>query len=142
MERLFDLWSARIALALCIASRWLSGPSLVLTALAWAALVLTPRAVPCTALLLVIVAGGAAQIYIAFRIEFDRRIFDAWAHDTDADAARRFDTTMRALDLLPPNRNGRADIERVRGVIRLVKSSGWLFSLQVACLVLVGWMCR
>jgi hypothetical protein len=142
MEQPFDLWSARIAVALCIASRWVSGFSLILTALAWCALVLAPCEVPCTALLFVVISGGAAQIYLAFRIEFDRRIFEAWAHDMDADAAHRFDTAMRALDLLPPDRSGRASVQRVRGVVRLVKSSGWLLAVKVVCLALVALMCR
>jgi len=92
--------------------------------------------------LLVIVAGGATQACLAFRIEFDRRIFEAWAHDTSVDAAHGFDTAMRELALLPQDRVGRSVVERVRGLLRLVRSSGWLLAVQLAFFIIAAWMCR
>jgi len=81
------------------------------------------------ALLAAIVVSGAMQVYLAFRIEFDRVLFEAASNDTAA--FERFDQALAAIGLARP-RGARLPGERAAGLLRLVKSSGLLLGLQFA----------
>ena len=87
-------------------------------------------------LLSAIVAAGAVQAYLAFRIEFDRVIFEAAANDTAA--FERFDAALAALDLAR-RRGGRSPEQRAAALWRLVKCSGIVLGLQFALAVAAVW---
>jgi len=136
-------WIARSAEALCGASRWLSGASLVLAALALGCLYLLPPAnIAVAAMFSLAVAAGWIQAYLALRIEFDRRVFGALAvHPEGATAAAdAFDQAMLSLGMLPKNKAGRTLAERAKGMLLLVKCAGWIFALQLALAIAASWL--
>jgi hypothetical protein len=137
-----EAWMARSAVALCVASRWLSGAALVLAALALSvAQVLPAERIAAAAGLAVAAAAGAVQVYLALRIEFDRQIFQALAGAGEpGEAVKGFDQAMRALGMMPEHKTGRALADRVRGLRSLVRSAGWLFAFQLALSLAVPWM--
>jgi len=126
---------ARTAAALGVAGRWCAITSLALTAGAFirpAGADALPRG-----LLAAIVVAGAVQVFLAFRIEFDRVIFEAASSDTAA--FERFDQALAAIGLARP-RSARLPEERAAGLWRLVKSSGLLLGLQFALATAVVWV--
>jgi hypothetical protein len=108
MNRAAHYWPAHTAAALCVASRWISAASLVMTILAFVAY---------AAALAPVIALGAAQIYLAVRIEFDRRIFELAAREPDGFAG--FDDS------------GRSAQDRLAGLTRLVRWHGGLLAAQL-----------
>lgn len=143
MDSTRDRWIARSAVAAATASRWLSGPSLALSALALCFLIFPPDLTAPVALALALAAaGGAVQAYIALRIEFDRRIFEEFAGSNaqPVDAAGGFDNAVQALGLLPPDKSGRSMVQRAEGLMSLVRRSGWIFLAQLALLIAARWM--
>jgi len=132
---------ARSAVALCVASRWLSGAALVLAAVALSIAQVLPAERIAAAAGLAVAAAGAVQVYLALRIEFDRQIFGALAGAGEpGEAVKGYDQAMRALKMMPEHKAGRALADRVRGLRSLVRSAGWLFALQLALSLAVAWM--
>lgn len=129
---------AKTAAALCVASRWWSAASLLLSAAALAAAARADS--PASLMLPAIVLAGAAQAYLAFRIEFDRRIFEAVA-DSGAEAFSRFDAAMGAIGLARPSA-ARSAQDRAAGLWRLVRSSGLLVAVQFALALAAMWEWR
>ena len=128
-------WIARSAAAFCVAARWLSLASLALAVLALGCLYLFPTVnMPAAAMLSLVTAAGAVQAYLALRIEFDRRIFEAFAAHPEgaAAAASGFDEAMQSLGMPPKGKAGRTLAERALGALLLVKGAGWIFALQLA----------
>lgn len=125
------LWSARVASALCAASRWCAAASLLMTLAAFALGATTEAQAASSAALALIIAIGAVQLYLAMRIEFDRRIFDLVAGAPEGWSG--FDHAMRELGLMRPAKAGRAPAARAAGLATLVK---WHAGLLVAQLVL------
>lgn len=117
---------ARTAHALCVAARWPAAASLVLTG---AALVHLSES---RILLAAVVVAGAVQTYLAFRIEFDRVIFEAIAYD--AGSFESFDAALAALGMAGRSA-GRPPAQRVAGLRRLLKCSGIVCALQFALAV-------
>ena len=135
-------WIARSATAFCVASRWLSCPSLALAALALVRLyVFPPVSMTSAALLSAAVAAGSVQAYLAVRIEFDRNVFEAFAACTEGStaAAAGFDQAMESLGMLRKGKAGRPLAERARGALFLVKGTGWLLALQIALAIAASW---
>lgn len=108
MSRAAHYWPAHTAAALCVASRWVSAASLALTLAAF---------VISTAALAPVIALGGVQVYLAVRIEFDRRIFELAAGEPDGFSG--FDDT------------GRSPQDRVAGLMRLVRWHGGLLAAQL-----------
>jgi hypothetical protein len=134
-------WTARIASALCAASRWLSAGSLVLTLCAFAIAATGPRAGELAlAALAPVVALGAVQIYLAARIEFDRAIFEAAAGQPDGFAG--FDEALQKLGWNRSASGGRPPEARAAGLATLVKWSGRLLGVQFALALAALWLLR
>ncbi len=76
MDQGREQWIARIAAALCAASRWLAGAAIIMTMIGAMRLVLFPPEQIFAKLgLCLVLAFGAIQLYLAVRIEFDRQLF-------------------------------------------------------------------
>jgi hypothetical protein len=136
-------WIARSAAAFCGASRWLSCTSLVLAALALLRFYVSPpMSMTSAAVLSAAVAAASGQAYLAVRIEFDRKVFEALAVSAGGVAAATagFDRAMESLDMLRHGKSGRPLAERARGALRLVKGAGWLLALQLALAIAMSWM--
>lgn len=136
-------WIARSAAAFCVASRWLSCTSLALAALALVRLyVFPPVNMTSAAVLSAAVAAASVQAYFAMRIEFDRKVFEAFPASTEGSAASAggFDRVMESLGMLRQGKAGRPLAERARGALRLVKGAGWLLALQLALAIAMSWM--
>jgi hypothetical protein len=86
-----------------------------------------------------IIAAGALQAYLAFRVEFDRAIFEAAA--AGMDTFERFDAALAAFGLAR-RAPGRPVEERARGLWTLVKCSGSVFMLQAALAGAAVWAGR
>jgi hypothetical protein len=127
-------WQASVAGALCRASRWCAAASLLITATAFAAGIAVEAGRAPAAGLALIVAAGAPQIYLAVRIEFDRRIFDLVAAAPQGWSG--FDGAMRELGLMRADKAGRPPAERVAGLAALVRWHAGLLATQLL-LVLV-----
>ena len=84
-----------------------------------------------SAALALIIVIGAMQVYLAMRIEFDRRIFDRVADTPEGWSG--FDHAMRELGLMRPAKGGRAPAARAAGLAALVR---WHAGLLAAQLVL------
>ena len=140
MDNPRDPWIARCATAACVASRWISGTSIVLTVLALCSLYFLPagRALAAAAISLA-AAAGAAQVYLAVRIEFDRAIFENFA-GTAAGAADGFDRAAQTLGLLSSGKAGRDFTRRTAGVLWLVRMAFLVFLVQLALLVAAAWV--
>lgn len=122
------VWTARIAAALCAASRWLAAGSLGLTV---CALATAPLATGVAfAAMALSAALGAVQLYLAVRIEFDRAIFAAAAHD----GFEGFDEALGRLGWRGSNTE-RSPEQRAAGLVWLVKWSGALLVAQFAFLL-------
>ena len=143
MDSKREEWIAWTAAALCVASRWVSCASLVLAALALGFLYSSPHEnIAVRAMFSLAVAAGSIQAYLALRIEFDRKIFEALAaHPGGAvGAADAFDQAMQSLGMLPKGKAGRTLAERVRGMLVLVKGAGWILALQLALAIAASWL--
>jgi len=121
---------ARTAAALCVANRWLAAASLVLTA---AVLVRAEGSMVLSAM----IAAGAMQVYLAFRIELDRAIFEAIA--SEAGTFERFDAAAAAIGL-SRRPAGRSPEARAKGLWSLVKCSGLVLGLQLALAIAAIWV--
>jgi hypothetical protein len=126
---------AKTAAALCVAARWSAAASLVLTAVAFNRLPGDGAAL--RMLLAAIVAAGAVQAYLAFRIELDRVIFEAAANETAV--FERFDAALAAIGLAR-RAGGRLPEERAAGLWRLVKSGAIVLALQFALAVAAAFL--
>lgn len=144
MDSARDQWTARCASAACTASRWASGASLVLSALALCCLYLLPVQPLAWGAIGLAAAAGAVQVYLAARIEFDRAIFrDIAAAVPDAAAgAGAFDVAAQAVGLLPARKAGRDLAQRARGALALVRAVFCVPLLQLALLIAAAWMGR
>ena len=124
---------ARTAAAACAAGRWISAGALLLIVAVLVVHALHPPAgLASGALLVGGLAVGALQLYLAARIDFDRRIFEAVAAEHDAQAAFvAFDQSRLALGLgqLP---QARTPEQRAAGAVGLVRWSGILLLAQLA----------
>ena len=81
--------------------------------------------------LALIIAIGAVQVYLAIRIEFDRRIFERVVEAPQGWSG--FDDAMRKLELMPAAKMGRPPAARAAGLATLVR---WHAGLLVAQLLL------
>lgn len=85
---------------------------------------------------MIVIAGGL-QAYLAFRIELDRVVFDAFSVQAGAlSDTRAFDEAMLSLVLMRAERAGRGMPERVRGLVFLVKSAGLVLFVQIAVAII------
>lgn len=134
-----DTWDEWTAAALCTASRWLSVSSLVLVAGALGLLAgRAPAGLPALAVLAAVVALGAAQVYLAVRIEFDRAAFERAS--TRAEGFAGFD---EALARLGWTRRGSGTAgARAAGLRALVARSAWLLGAQFALTLAGIWFLR
>lgn len=138
MASTHEIWIARTASALCVASRWVSGGSIALGLLAaLAAWSHAPEGATSRAALALLVVAGAAQAYLAVRIEFDRRIFEALRPEETLEG---FDAALGELGWPGARSAGRPLAGRAGGLARLVRRAGWLFAAQVAISVAIPWM--
>ena len=128
-----DAWTARIAAALCVASRWQAAGALLVTLCALLAAVSADGTA--FAALALAAALCAAQLYLAVRIELDRAIFTAAAQDG-------FEGFDEALARLGWRRGGvaRSTAERASGLAVLVKANGALLLVQLALLLSGLWL--
>jgi hypothetical protein len=119
--------------------------SLPLTVVALAAALMAALAtasIPFLAAVTLAVLAGAAQTYLALRVAFDTRVLRRLAGEEPQgrlDIAS-FDAACRALGLMPPHKLGRPIAERVRGSIRLLSLQSAACAIQVAALVVAGWL--
>ena len=79
-----DQWLARSTVAACVASRWVSCASLGVTVLALCCLFFLKTPPMAEFAIAISAATGAAQAYLAARVEFERVIFEGIASATDA----------------------------------------------------------
>jgi len=116
-----ERWIATITVALLRRGRALQLASLVLILLACFSALANPL------LLLGVLLSAAAEAWFAFRVAFDADLFEALAR-SEGDLAG-FDAAMRALGLMPPERQVGSIADRAKRAVRLLM---W----QAACLVL------
>jgi hypothetical protein len=143
MDSTQEEWMARIAVALCVASRWLSAVALALSGIALVALYFAPAgSAPAATLLSLAAAAGAIQAYLVLRIEFDKQVFEAIVTRTGATAAalQAFDGALQALALSSDGNAGRPLRERVQGMMSLIMKTAWVLAIQFALLILVPWL--
>lgn len=142
MDSSRDQWLARCASAICAGSRWASGASLVLAALALCCLYLFPAEPLVAGAVSFAAAAGAVQVYLAARVEFDRIIFrDIAVTGPDvAAAAGAFDAAAHAAGLLPERKMGRDLVQRTCGALALVKTIFFVLVLQLVLLIAAAWM--
>ena len=78
-------------------------------------------------------AIGIFAQWIGFRVAFDARLFARLADEAAAGALdlARFDATMGALGLMPPDKAGRDSDARCRGALDLVRTLGLIAVMQV-----------
>ena len=135
-----DTWVARSAAALCVASRCIGVGSLALLLFSlWWLYSDTAGNLPRAIALSLAAIAGAGQIYLALRIEFDRRIFEAFARSDDAGRAD-FDRSLTVLGLRSEAPRDRTMLERARGLASLVKVSGYLLVVQFLLSLAAAWM--
>lgn len=82
------------------------------------------------ALFALIVAIGAPQVYLAMRIEFDRRIFEQVAAAPEGWSG--FDAAMLELGWMAAAKAGRAPAARAAGLAVLVRWHAGLLAAQLA----------
>jgi len=134
-------WMAWLPGALCGASRWLTAGSLVLVAGAIAVLAgRTPTATPALAAFALVVALGAAQLYLAVRIEFDRAIFARAAARPAAWAG--FDAALGRLGWRSTASAARTPEARAAGLRALVNWNAMLLAAQFALLLAGLWVAQ
>ena len=130
-----DAWLAQSAAALCRGARWPIALSLGLTVLAAARLLDEPAHEP--AAMTAILFAGAAQGYLAMRIELDRVIFERFA--ADPSAAPAFDAALAQAGWTPQRDGPRAMADRVRGLRRLIALSMAVVMAQLSMFAVAGW---
>lgn len=134
----------RIAIALARSARWIGGAS-VAVAVALLVGLFVGRPLPTLAALALSLAilSGIAVIYLMFRIEFDRSIFEAAAGESDANAHfAGFDESRSQLGLGEAAREARPVSDRVKGLAGLVRTMGYLFAVQIFFALAGIWMGR
>jgi hypothetical protein len=139
-----DVDHIRNAVAIARASRWLGATAVAMAAALLASLFMgRPLHTLAALALCVAILAGAAMIYLMVRVELDRSIFEAALDAADANAYFiAFDQSRSQLGLGRPLRQTRPVADRVRGLIRLVRTMGCLLAVQVI-LVLAGvWVGR
>lgn len=135
-------WDTKIACALCTAGRPAFGFSIALAVVAGAALWLeTPGGAASRVALEAVVAVGAAQAYLAGRVEFDRWIFEAFGSSPAPDL-NGFDAALSAFGWTKAGRTGRSLAERVDGIARLVRRASYLFAAQIGITLAIPWLPR
>ena len=103
---------------------------MLLTVSAFALAGAGPRgAAVATAALALIIVIGAVQVYLAVRIEFDRRIFELAAEEPEGFAG--FDAALRAMGLQRASKGERSPEARAAGAAALVRWSGVLLAAQL-----------
>lgn len=132
----FDL---RAMASLLAQGRHLRNVSLIVLAATLLGLV-WPGAAAMPAWSLLSLGAGMAQVYYAVRVDFDAKLLAALAdHGDVADvglhAARRLDTSLIALGLLPRDRAGRDWPARWRGARGLLRNQALCLLAQLAMLV-------
>ena len=143
MDQGREEWIARIAAALCAASRWLAVAAIAMTVIAAMRLVLFPPESMLGKLgLSLILVFGAMQIYLAVRIEFDRRVFEFLAErgGGEAQLLAQLDGAMRALRLQSEAKLERDLTERAQGLVSLIQRLGWILVGQFTVLAAVAWL--
>lgn len=136
-------WLVEGAVAVLAGSRWLAGLSLVLAGVA--ACALATGALPgrhahmaaSAALLL-----GVAAAYLALRAAMDLEFFRSFRHELPAIGATlaSFDEALRSLGWQSEAKAGRALVERVTGVQRLVRAQGILALVQAILVASIPWL--
>jgi hypothetical protein len=126
-----DVWTARIAAALCVANRWQAAGALAVTFFSLLGLVHADGAA--FASLALAAALGVLQIHVAVRIEFDRAIFAAAVQD----GFEGFDEALARLGWQPGPDLSRSTQARAAGLASWVKRSAALLVAQLG-LVLAG----
>ena len=127
---------ARVGAAFAVGARWILLPSVIASGVAiWCLGVWSPATQVARGALIATGMAGVFQLYLALRIEFDRVVFQYFAADPAEHAVSAFDRAMITLGVMRSGRAGRPMRERVRGLLRLVKFSAFVFVLQIALLV-------
>lgn len=126
-----EAWAAWISGAVCAASRWVSATSIVLALGALALLAARPQpgAASAAALALVVLLG-AAQVYLAVRIEFDRAIFARAVERPGGFSG--FDEVLRQLGWRRGPAASRTPEARAAGLRALIMASACLLGAQFA----------
>ena len=120
----------------------MTAPGLALAGIALCVLYALPPGAPAAAALTLTAAGGAVHAYLAVRIEFDRRIFEAFTLRlaTDAASLRTFDDALHSVGLRSADGVPRDFADRVRGLKVLVKSAACLLSVQLVLALAGCWV--
>jgi len=139
-----DLTLAAVTADLLRQGRSLHVASVVLTVAAGVGVpllaVLQPRVWPMAGASLALLFG-LAEAWFALRVGFDRQIFERFAgHATPPLAPSQFDRVLVALGLATAETPGRTMADRVRGCARLLRLQVLAFVLQIAALLLGGWL--
>ena len=139
-----DIDHIRVAIALARSARWIGGTSIAVAAALLVGL-FAGRPLPTLAALALCLAilSGIAVIYLMFRIELDRTLFEAAASVEDQSAYfAGFDQSRSQLGLGEAEPGARPVSERVLGMIQLVRTMGTLFAVQMFFAVAGVWMGR
>ena len=139
-----DIDHARIAVAMARATRWIGATAIAMAAALVGSLFMGRPLHTFAALALCLaILAGAAMIYLMVRVELDRSIFEAALEAADLNAYfAAFDKSRSQLGLGQPPRETRPVADRVRGLIGLVRTMGYLFVVQVALAVIGVWVAR
>src|SRR5262249_4897047 len=125
-----DIDHIRIAVALARSARWIAGTAVAVAA-ALLVGVFAGRPLPTLAVaaLSLAILSAIAVVYLMFRIELDRSIFEFAAGVGDQSAYfAGFDQSRSQLGLGEAEREARPVSERVQGLVRLVQTMGYLFA--------------
>lgn len=130
---------AGVVAALLAQGRRIDRLSRLLTAAALIALLVLPvsfglPATLPTAALAAVALVGFAEMYLAFRVDFDAALFARLAHDPDTAG---LDRGLLAIGLLPAAKAGRPLGDRARGAQRLLFRQGICLAAQ-ALLILAA----
>lgn len=128
-----DAWSAAVAAAVLRRGALIHTASLLLLGMAVVAGAAARADVAFLVAAGVIVALGAAELWLAARVALDADLFDAIA-TRRADLAG-FDRAMQRLGLMPQGKGGRTMAARIRGALGLLKLQAMLLGLQLVVLV-------
>lgn len=105
-------------------------------------LMLPPTRYGAPALATLAAIAGLAELWLAFRVAFDARIFALVSRGdaTDGLTLPAFDAAMSALELMPKDKTGRPVAARLSGAMRLLRWQAALLLAQVAILLVGAWI--
>lgn len=86
------------------------------------------------------VVGGGLQAWLGARIALDGQLFRALVHTSAEDDLRNLDNALDSFINRPAESGPRSVAERVQGLSRLVRFSGFTLATQLLLVISVVWL--